>query len=86
MTSDLNKSTAPPLNVRVITLSHSVYGRHFHLGDGINIPSSPVQRLHSFVELEGPAYRFIVVGQLMSFKVAEDSVSGRFFIFLFSLF
>lgn len=81
MTSTLNGSTIPPPKVRIITLSHANYGRHFLLGNGINIPSSPMQRLHSFVALEGSPYRFIVVGQLMSFKVVEDSVRGPFFPF-----
>lgn len=58
------------------TLSKAEYGRHFHLGDGVNIPSSPTQRLHNFVETERTPrpYRFIVVGRLMSFKVVDDPV------------
>lgn len=59
-----------------VTLSHTDYGRHFHLGKGVNIPSFPTQRLQTFVETEGLPYRFVVVGQLMSFKVVEDSVCG----------
>jgi hypothetical protein len=57
-----------------VTLSFTEYERHFHLGYGVNIPSTPTQRLHSFVELEGSPYRFIVVGNLKSFKVVEDAV------------
>jgi hypothetical protein len=72
MTTLLNKFV---LSHPSVTLSYTDYGRHFHLGYyGVNIPSSPTQRLQSFVELEGSPYRFIVVGQLMSFKVVEDSV------------
>ena len=59
-----------------VTLSHTDYGRHFNLGNGINILSAPTQRLQSFVEEGGTPYRFIVVGQLASFKVIEDSVCG----------
>jgi hypothetical protein len=61
-----------------VTLSHTVYGQHFYLGHGVNILSSPAQRLQAFVEDEGSPYRFILVGQLTSFKVVEDSVrQGR---------
>ena len=60
-----------------VTLSHTEYGFHFHLGGGVNILSSPTQRLQCFVENEGVPYRFIVVGRLASFKIVEDAV--RFF-------
>jgi hypothetical protein len=62
------------------TLSYSVYGTHFGLGCGINILSSPTQRLQSFIEKEGKPYRFIVVGQLASFKVVEDPVCVVYFV------
>jgi hypothetical protein len=65
-----------------VALSNANYGRHFHLGHGVNIPSSPTQRLHMFVETEGTPYRFIVVGCLMSFKVVEDSVRRPWFKFI----
>ena len=80
MSRSLNESVIGFPSIRVITLSHTIYGRHFHLGDSVNIPSSPMQRLQSFVELEGTPYRFILVGQLMSFKVVEDSVRAFLFI------
>jgi hypothetical protein len=57
-----------------VTLSHTDYGQHFYLGCSINILSSPAQRIQAFVEDEGSPYRFIVVGQLTSFRVVEDSV------------
>ena len=57
-----------------VTLSHTDYGQHFYLGKGVNILSTPTQRLQSFVENEGSPYRFIVIGHLASFKVVEDSV------------
>lgn len=57
-----------------VTLSHTHYGLHFHLGDGVNILSTPPQRLQSFVEDDGSPYRFIVVGKLSSFKIVEDTV------------
>ena len=69
----LNKAANP--YPTFITLSDMEYGRHFHLGHGVKIPSSPSQRLQSFVDSEGTPYRFIVVGQLKSFKVVEDAVS-----------
>lgn len=72
MGSSLNKTTKP--YPTTIMLSHTDYGRHFHLGYGINIPTSPSQRLQSFVQSEGLPYRFVMVGQLMSFKVVEDPV------------
>ena len=59
-----------------VTLSHTEYGHHFHLGRSVNIPTLPAQRLRSFVEDEGTPYRFMVIGRLASFKVAEDSVRG----------
>ncbi|KAF8798656.1 hypothetical protein BYT27DRAFT_7264773 [Phlegmacium glaucopus] len=55
-----------------VTLSHTEYGRHFHLGHGARLFSSPTQHIQSFVEIEGLPYRFIVVGRLMSFKVVDD--------------
>ena len=57
-----------------VTLSHTEYGHHFYLGCGVNILSSPCQRVQTFVENEGSLYRFIIVRQLMSFKVVEDAV------------
>ena len=60
------------------TLSHTDYGEDFHLGGGVNIQSSPTQRLWSFVENEGTPYRFIIIGQLTSFKVIEDPVHAPF--------
>ena len=59
-----------------VTLSHTDYGEHFVLGCGINIPSSPTQRIRSFVENghAGALYRFMVIGRLTSFKVVEDPV------------
>jgi hypothetical protein len=57
-----------------VTLSHTDYGQHFHLGCGVNILTSPAQRVHSFVEIEGSSYRFLIVGQVASFRVAEDAV------------
>ena len=57
-----------------VALSHTDYGQHFYLGCGINILSSPAQRIQAFVEDEGSPYRFIIVGQLTSFRVVEDSV------------
>ena len=57
-----------------VTLSHTDYGHQFSLGPGTNILSTPTQRLQSFVEEGGSPYRFIVVGQLASFRVVEDSV------------
>ena len=56
------------------TLSHTDYGEHFHLRGGVNIQSSPTQWLRSFVKNEGTPYHFIIIGQLMSFKVIEDPV------------
>ncbi|KAF8803390.1 hypothetical protein BYT27DRAFT_7340883 [Phlegmacium glaucopus] len=56
-----------------VALSCTDYGHHFHLGHGAHIPSTPTQRLQSFVEIEGSPYRFVVIGQLSSFEVAEDS-------------
>jgi hypothetical protein len=62
-----------------VTLSHTDYGMHFHIGHGVNILTVPSQRLRTFVEndgsSEGSPYRFVVVGQLASFKIVEDSVS-----------
>jgi hypothetical protein len=62
-----------------VTLSYSDYGLHFHLGQGVNILTTPSQCLRSFVENdgtpEGSPYRFIVIGRLASFKIVEDSVS-----------
>ena len=60
-----------------VTLSHTNYGRNFYLGSGVNILSSPAQRLQSFVENEGNPYRFMIVGQLASFKVVEGSVCSH---------
>ena len=60
-----------------VTLSHMDYGHHFHLGSTINIMSSPTQCLQLFVETKGSPYRFIIVGKLMSFKVAEDTVCAE---------
>ena len=57
-----------------VSLSHAEYKLHFHLGRAVNIYSSPTQRLRFFVENAGFPYRFIVVGQLTSFKIVEDSV------------
>lgn len=61
-----------------VTLSHTDYGLHFHVGRGINVLTIPSQRVRTFVEndgsLEGSPYRFLVVGQLASFKIVEDSV------------
>jgi hypothetical protein len=57
-----------------ITLSHMDYGQHFHLGCGVNISSSPTPCVQSFVENEGSPYRFIIVGELMSFRVVEGAV------------
>jgi hypothetical protein len=72
-----------------VTLSHTLYGQHFYLGSGVNILSSPNQRIQSYVENEGSPYRFLIVGQLKSFKVVEDAVrlvfiflSNSLFIFL----
>lgn len=61
---------------QTITLSGTVYGRDFQLGDGVKICTTPSQRLQSFIDLEGDgsSYRFIAVGKLMSFKVVEDPV------------
>ena len=53
------------------------YRHHFHLRSSVNIMSSPTQHLQSFVKSEGPAYWFIIVSQLMSYKVAEDSVHAK---------
>lgn len=64
-----------------VTLSHTNYGQHFHLGNSVNILSSPGQRVHSFVESEGAPYRFMIVGQLSSFKVVEDAVRVAPFFF-----
>jgi hypothetical protein len=64
-----------------ITLCHTEYGRHFYLGGGVNISSSPTQRLQSFVDDDGPPFRFVIIGELMSFKVVEDPVG----FYLFSL-
>ena len=62
-----------------ITLSHTDYREHFHLGCGVNIVSSPSQRVHSYVENDGTPYRFLIVGQVASFKVIEDAVRFLFF-------
>lgn len=59
-----------------VTLSHTDYGKHFRLGAGVNILSAPTQRVQSFVEQDGAMYRFLVVGQLTSFKVVEDAVGS----------
>lgn len=67
-----------------VTLSNTTYRQHFYLGRGVNIASSPAQCIHSFVEIEGSSYRFLVVGQVASFKVLEDAV-GFFFLLLTSL-
>ena len=64
-----------------VTLSHTEYGKQFCLGNGINILSLPSQRVQTFVENEGAPYRFMIVGQLMSFKVVEDAVRCHFFSF-----
>jgi hypothetical protein len=63
------------------TLSHTKYGQHFYLGYGVNIVSSPAQRLQFFVEngSEGTPYRFLIVGRLSSFKVVEDAVGSHFY-------
>ena len=68
-----------------VTLSHTKYRHHFRLGNGINIILRPTQCLRSFVEAwsEGSPYHFLVVGQLMSFKVVEDAI-GLFFLWGFS--
>lgn len=65
------------------TLSHTTYGQHFHLGYGVNILSSPTQRLQFFVEngTEGTPYRFLIVGRLTSFKVVQDAVGHLFFFY-----
>ena len=65
-------------------LSHTTYGQYFHLGNSVNILSSPGQQVHSFIESEGAPYQFMIVGQLLSFKVVEDAVNVVFFI-LFNL-
>jgi hypothetical protein len=57
-----------------LTLSYTDYGRDFLLGPGVNISSSPTQRLQSFVARGGTTFRVVVVGQLTSFKVVEDPV------------
>jgi hypothetical protein len=57
-----------------VTLSHTEYGLHFNTGNTINLLSAPPQRVQSFVENEGSPYRFMIVGQLASFKVVEDAV------------
>ena len=62
-----------------VILSHTEYGHHFHLGGGITISTSPTQRVQSFVECEGSPYRFIVVGELTSFKIVEDAVRVRIY-------
>ncbi|KAF8816195.1 hypothetical protein BYT27DRAFT_7248503 [Phlegmacium glaucopus] len=56
-----------------VTLAHAGYGRHFHLGHANLIFSTPRQRFQTFIDIEGIPYRFIVVGQLTSFRVIEDS-------------
>jgi hypothetical protein len=56
------------------SLAHSEYGRHYVLENGFYIYTSPSQRLRSFVDAEGSPCRFIVVGQLASFKIVEHSV------------
>jgi hypothetical protein len=58
----------------MITLSHVQYGRNLYLGQGVNICTSPAQRLQAFVNEDNVPCRFMVVGRLMSFKVVEDSV------------
>jgi hypothetical protein len=68
-----------------VTLSHAQYGNDFYLGCSVNILSSPTQRLRSFVENEGAPYRFVVVGQLSSFKVVEDAVRALSFLPNFSI-
>lgn len=61
-----------------VTLSHADYGSQYHVGRGVNIQTSPPQRLHHFVENDGSPdgspYRFIIVGRLATFKIVEDSV------------
>ena len=61
-----------------VTLSHTEYGKQFCLGNGVNILSSPSQRVQTFIENEGAPYQFMIVGQLMSFKVVEDAVRSQF--------
>ena len=61
-----------------VTLSHTDYKEHFHLGCGVNIVTAPTQRVHSFVETDGSPYRFLIVGQVASFKVVEDAVRFSF--------
>ena len=62
-----------------VTLSDTEYRRQFYLGRGVNIVSSPAQCVRSFVEIEGSSYRFLIVGQVASFKVVEDAVCGFLF-------
>lgn len=66
-----------------VTLSHTEYRQQFYLGCGVNISSTPSQCVLSFVENEGSPYRFMIVGQLMSFKVIEDAVCVPFLLFHF---
>jgi hypothetical protein len=61
-----------------VTLSHTCYRQHFYLGRGINIVSSPPQCVRNFVEIEGSPYRFLIVGQVASFKVVEDAVCSHY--------
>ena len=69
-----------------VTLSHTDYGLHFHLGNGVNILTTPSQRLQTFVEDDGTSggspYRFLVVGRLASFKIVEDSVCASSYCYL----
>lgn len=61
-----------------VTLSHTDYGQQFHLGTGVHIVSSPTQRLQSFVENgTGSPHRFLIIGQLSSFRIVEDPVCAQ---------
>ena len=59
-----------------ITLAHSIYRRHFHRGipTHVFLSTDDLLQVQTFVELEGPVYRFIVVGQLNSFDVEKNVV------------
>ena len=66
-----------------VSLAHTEYCLHFFLSGGANILASPSQRVRTFVEYDESPYRFIIVGELASFKVVDCSVSPFFFYFFY---
>jgi hypothetical protein len=59
----------------LVALAENTFGNDLVLGNEINLPTVPFQRLRTFVSVESGRGSLIVVGRLASFKIVEDLVS-----------